>query len=379
MNILYTLDSLNRGGAETFVLDLCRNAGRFGITPVFAAFGGGTLEDDFRAGGFEFIKIERRAPLDPRLVIRLRKLIREFNIDIIHTSQPVEALHAYFAAFLTRTKCIQSHQGVYSEKRNKIAARFITPLVDANITVSESLRIWLENELRVDTSKRFYLAYNSVEPSRLAPTGNDVRDELGIAKEALVIGNVGNFMVSGRKEQLTICRAFSKLPADERKLALIFAGKARLGEQDYLERCKAFCADAGIADLVFFLGERDDIPDVLKALDIFVFASVAEGLPIALIEAMLAGLPVVASDIPQNLEVTNQGQTARIFPVGDPDSLAGAIHELANDPVAREKTAAAGRDFALKKFTMESHFETLLGIYREVMGSKREFTNDIAT
>ncbi len=370
MNVLYTLDSIERGGAETFVLDLCRNASRFGITPAFVAFGGGTLESEFQKGKFRFFKIERRAPFDMRLIMSLRKLIKELEVDIVHTSQPVEAVHTYFAVAGTKVKCVQSHQGVYAEKRNKLAARLITPLVDHNIVVSMGARKWLKSELGVNTQKNFSLVYNAVDASRMTPTGHDIRAELGIDNKTFLLGHVGTFLPTGIKDQLTICRALQKVLTKHDDIALIFSGRTAKGGAAYLDRCMSFCKKEGIADRVFFVGVRDDIPDILHALDLFVFASVAEGLPLAVIEAMLSRIPVVVSDIEQLLEVTDGGRTACVFSAGDAEALANAITSLIADAKLRESISAAGLDYATRTFSMEAHFGVLREIYSGLLQDK---------
>ncbi len=367
MKVLYTLDTLNRGGAETLVLDICKNASRFGISPYFVAFGGGALEVQFRSGNFPAYWIERRAPLDLKLVFHLRRLLRREAIDIVHCSQPVEAIHIYLASFGTRTKCVQTHHGVFPEMRNKIAARLISPLIDANIYVSKSLREWLESELRLNTQKTFYLVHNAVDESRLEPTGRDIRKELGIGPGTEVLGNLGNFLPTARKAQLTICKAFFKVISRNREVAFIFAGRTANGGEEYRDRCVAYCEEKGILDRVFFLGERTDIPDILHSLDLYVSASLAEGLPLAVIEAMLAKVPVILSDIEEHLEVSDNARCAHVFPVGDPDKLAEAIIDQLDDKKKRDSLASRGREFAYAAFTMEAHFKVLKKIYKGLL------------
>src|ERR1700730_13451004 len=111
MKILYMLDSLNRGGAETLALDICRNARANGMDLTFVASGGGDLESDFRHSGADFIRLQRRLPLDAALVWRLRRIIQERNIRVAHSQQPVEALHLYIATRGLSTKCVLTLHG----------------------------------------------------------------------------------------------------------------------------------------------------------------------------------------------------------------------------------------------------------------------------
>src|SRR5205085_9947595 len=97
MKVLHILDSLNRGGAEMLELDLCRNAGANGLELIFVATGGGDLEEDLAASGVAYHRLQRRAPIDRRLIRELRQLVLDSKVDIVHSHQAVEGLHAFFA------------------------------------------------------------------------------------------------------------------------------------------------------------------------------------------------------------------------------------------------------------------------------------------
>src|SRR5437870_5751467 len=97
MKVMHILDSLNRGGAEMLVLDVCRNALANNLDLTMVATGGGDLESDFSNSGIPFYRLDRRRPMDLGLARRIRTIIEEQQIDIVHTHQGVEALHAYLA------------------------------------------------------------------------------------------------------------------------------------------------------------------------------------------------------------------------------------------------------------------------------------------
>ena len=197
MNVLHLLDSLNRGGAETLVLDVCRNAERCGLNLTFVASGGGDLEKDFENSGVEYIRLQRRLPVDLNLVRHLRKIIKEKQIEIVHGHQPVEALHLYLAtAGLKNVKCVLSHHGggLFAEKpKNRLLAKYLSPLMDANISCSRGLMPWLREEIGINTDKNFHIIYNGVDESRLRASGNSIKTEFGIETEDLLLGMIANF------------------------------------------------------------------------------------------------------------------------------------------------------------------------------------------
>src|SRR3982751_5864654 len=98
MRVLYFLDSVGRGGAEMQALDVCRNAAKYGIEMTFATARGGALEDDFRETGVYFERLDRKLPIDLYLASKLRRIIKDRRVDIVHGYQPVDWAHLYIAA-----------------------------------------------------------------------------------------------------------------------------------------------------------------------------------------------------------------------------------------------------------------------------------------
>jgi glycosyltransferase involved in cell wall biosynthesis len=371
MRVLHLLDSLNRGGAETLVLDVCRHARANGLDLTFAATGGGELEADFRNSGAHFVRLARRAPLDLRLVGQLRRLIAERAVEVVHCHQAVEALHAYLATRSEgRVKRVLSFHLCAADAKNRLALKFLAPRMDANVAVSRELLACLKAEGGFATAQNFHVIYNGVDAARLQTTsGNDLRLELKLPEGDVLLGMVGNFYADARKDQLTVCRA---LPAVFRRVSnahFAFAGgHAGDGATRIYQECVNYCRAQGIADRVHFLGGRADVADVLRALDIFVFSSRKDSFGVAVVEAMLAGVPVVVSDIGALLEVTRGGEYASVFRTGDADDLAQRLVELVEGRARRVRLATEARRWAKAEFGIETHIANLLKLYKSPAG-----------
>jgi glycosyltransferase involved in cell wall biosynthesis len=367
MKVLHLLDTLGRGGAEMIALDVCRNAARFGIELTFVTTQGGELEEEFRASGAEFIRLKRRLPIDPGVIFALRRIIKERGIDLVQGYQPVEGLHLYLATIGTPVKCVLSFQGGMSPTwKNNHAAKFLIPRMDANIAVSRGILNRHRDIDKFDTSKNFHIVYNATDAVRMQPTGKSLKQELGLSEGTPLIGMVGNFYRDPRKDQLTVCRALPKVFVEIPDAHCIFAGKTQEGAAHKLETCKQFCRENGIADRVHFLGARTDVPDILAALDIFVFSSFQEGLPLAVTEAMLAGVPLIVSDIEPLLEVSDNGNAAEIFPVGDEKTLAEKILKLLKNEKLRKGQSAIALEFAEENFSIDAHLKQLKKLYESL-------------
>ncbi|HLL16615.1 MAG TPA: glycosyltransferase [Pyrinomonadaceae bacterium] len=375
MRVLHLLDSLNRGGAETLALDVCRNARANGLDLTFAATGGGELEDDFRRSGAHFVRLSRRAPLDPKLIGQLRRLITEREVEVVHCHQAVEALHAYLATrgLGGRVKRVLSFHLCTADAKNRLALKFLAPRMDSNVAVSRELLACLGTEGGFATAKNFHVVYNGVDAARLQATarasGLLLRSELKLAEGDLLLGMVGNFYADARKDQLTVCRALPAVFRREPRAHFAFAGGcAGDGATRIYQECVNYCREQGIADRVHFLGQRADVADVLRALDIFVFSSRMDSFGVAVVEAMLVGVPSVVSDIGALLEVTDGGEYASVFRTGDADDLARRLCELVEDGARRVRLAAAARRWAAREFGIETHIANLLKLYKSQEG-----------
>ena len=378
IKILRLLDSLNRGGAEILELDICRNAASAGLDLTFAATGGGDLEADFAASGVDYVRLERKLPVDPFLIKQLRDLIKSRNINIVHANQPVEAIHGYLAASGTGAKCVMTLHNRLMDRRNRLAARLVIPRMDAVVSVSRSTQEWYAAEEGFVIDERFHILPNGVDIKRLAPAASEdttrLRREFGINENAALLGMIGNFYLDGRKDQLTVCGALPAVFEQFPEAHFVFIGALHDGAEGYHERCVEYCRDNDIADRVHFVGKRGDIPDLLRELDLFVFSTVQEGMPIAAIEALMLGVPMIVSDILPMLEVggadTAEGLCVEVFETGNADDLAEKVIALLRDPDKLTTLGEKARVQTTKYYGIEAHLATLKSLYENLAAGK---------
>lgn len=368
IKVLHFLDSVGRGGAETQVLDVCRNAADFGIDITLVTGRGGPLEEDFQNSGVDLIRLNRKFPVDIHLASQIRRIIKEKEIRIVHGHQAVEGLHLYLASRgLKNVKTVLTFEGFVPGRKNRVTGKFIAPLMDANIAVSESLLSYLKTSLKISDFDNFHCLYNGADTKRLVLNGSSLKQELGLPPDALLAGMVGNFVPDPTKDQMTICKALPSVLGKIPGLHLVFAGKIAEGAEDYAAACKNFCTENKIIGNVHFLGARSDVPDILAELDLFVFSSVQEGFPIAVCEAMLAGVPMIVSDITPLLEATANGKYAKIFPVGNEIILGEMMIEALIKRDAQIEMADKARQFAAENFSIERHLQELKRLYQTLL------------
>lgn len=367
LKVLHILDSLGRGGAEMQALDVCRNARKYDLDLTFVAMGGGALETDFLSSGANFIRLNRRLPVDFGVVLELRKIIKQREIQIVQGYQPVEGLHLYLATIGLLVKRVLSFQGFITDRKNRLAATFLIPQMHANIVVSRGLQKWLEEKDKLDVRRNFHVVYNGADRERLVSNHKVLREELNLKETDLLFGMIANFYRDPRKDQMTVCRALPKVFAEIERTHCVFVGGTEAGAEEKFNACVRFCEENKINDRVHFLGARTDVPDVLASLDLFVFSSLQEGLPVAVSEAMLARVPMIVSDIEPLLEASGNGKYAEVFHAQNDSELAEKIIKLLKDKNEREDLANRAFGFALENFSIEAHLRELVKLYHSIL------------
>jgi len=369
MKVLHTLDSLNRGGAEMMALDVCRNARANGLDLTFLATGGGDLEADFRNSGVDFIRLERKRPIDLELAAQIRQIIRARSIQVVHSHQPVEALHLYFATRGSNTKRVMTLHGASPGAKNELALRFVLPRTHGCVVISNDLHNAVANKHRLYKKKRFLVISNGVDPKRLELSDRNLRDDLGISSDSFLIGMVANFSPVARKDQMTVCQALPRIFKALPRAHFVFVGSRSPTAPHFFDDCVRFCRREGISERTHFLGKRSDIANVLRALDVFVLSSEREGSPISVIEAMMMGIPTVLSDIAALREVSNDAACAELFRTGDSEDLANKLITLAEKAEYRARLGAQAKQWATENFSIGNHITNLIRFYGCVTSS----------
>lgn len=186
-------------------------------------------------------------------------------------------------------------------------------------------------------------------------------DALGSSGRVLV-GLVANVRPIKRIQDLV--RALARLKHDVPALSVVLIGA---GDQEPL---RDLGRELGVGDRLHCLGSRNDVPDCLNALDIGVLCSESEGFSNALVEYMLAGLPVVCTEAGGNPEAVEHGETGLLYGVGDVETLATHLQRLAGDVEYRQKLGERGRRVAQERFSMETMVDAHIALYSEVLAGK---------
>lgn len=245
--------------------------------------------------------------------------------------------------------------------------RLHSPLVDRYVTVSKDIERLLVDRVGI-APHRIQQIYNGVDTATFRPrTPLEPRTLLpdGFAGENIcVVGTVGR--AQAVKDQGTLLRAFAHVRRQEPALAadlrlVVVGGGPLQGELQALARAE------GIADLAWLPGPRADVPDLLRAMDLFVLPSLNEGISNTILEAMASGVPVIATGVGGNLELVSEGATGAFFPPGDTAALARLIADAARDRERRRALGRAARATAEQRFGLEAMVASYQAVYDQLL------------
>lgn len=337
LRVLHVISEMGVGGAETLVAELVRRGRTRGWTSAVAS-SGGVRADDLAAEGVALHRVPpaRRSPVGVlRAALATARAVRRSRPDVVLAHNVGATVVARLAA-RGRVPVVTVFHGVAEEDYPRAAAllaRHAGAVVAVSVTIARRLR-----DAGLDEPAPVVIR-NAVA-ARPAASRATVRQALGITPTAPVVLCLARHVPQKRLDLLV--DAWARLTVGpsprcdpSRDPVLLLAGDGPLRSE--LER---LAAARGVTGSVRFLGSRDDVPDLLAAADVSVLTSDWEGLPVAVLESLAAGVPVVASDVDGVTEVLTRG-AGRLVPPGDAGAVAAALGELLGDRAAR---VAAGEE-----------------------------------
>ena len=295
----------------------------------------------------------------------LRRLVRERRYDIVHSHAPLVGAAARVVA-PAGTVLLHTEHNTWD--RYHLATRVVNAA-----TMARNERVWAVSDQVAESIRlprplplpRVEVMLHGVDPAtvlRGAEARAAGRTLLGIDEGTFVFGTVGNLAV--KKDQISMIRAFAEVHRQLPTSSLVQFGTGP--REAYL---RSLAVQLGLEGSVHFLGMRDDVPALLPAFDVFVLSSLHEGLSIALIEAMAAGLPVVATRVGGIPQLITDGEQGVLVRPRDVDQLTRELLRLALDDGERARFAAAGPPRA-EQFGIQAAADTLAGHYRRLAGRR---------
>jgi len=314
--------------------------------------------------GVGFLPLQRRSRLDVWAWVGLERFLRRERVHVLHAHKFGSNVWGALIGRLAGVPVVLAHEHSWSYEgqplRRFLDREVVARGTDRFIAVSrEDQRRMIEIE-HIDPARTLFMPIG-VLPATPAE-GRDVRAELGIGVGVPVIGVVG--FLRPQKAHDLLLHAVAKIVREWPRLQVLLVGDGP--EQLALER---LAAELGVQDAVRFLGVRDDVPDVLRALDIAVCCSDYEGTPAAIVEYMDAALPVVATRVGGIPDLIESGVNGLLVPARDAAALAGSIAELLRDPRRAMALGARGRE-RRHEFDVDVFINRLEDLYCELLAER---------
>ncbi len=379
--IAHVIHRLDVGGMENGLVNLINRIAPERYRHAIVCL---TEHTDFRSRierDVEYFSLNKRAGKDLGLYLRLWRVLSRLQPDIVHT-RGLAALEAQLPAMLAgvRARVHGEHGRDFPDvdgksRKYRALRRMFRPLVNRYVPLSHDLADYLRDDIGV-AAEKISTIRNGVDTDRFRPAEETAASRLPFAapgaSECLVIGTVGR--MEAVKDPMTLARAFveliSRVPGGRKRLRLrlmmVGGGSLRAPVQDYLARAK-------LSDIVWLPGAREDVPELLRAMHVFVLPSLAEGISNTILEAMASGLPVVATNVGGNAELVTEGETGYLVPREDPLAMADSIRRYADDADLRRRHGANARRRAERQFGIDRMVEQYLDVYDGVLVERENY------
>jgi glycosyltransferase involved in cell wall biosynthesis len=369
VRVVYLTHTLGVGGAEELILNMVTRLPRDRYEPIVCCFENppGPIGPEIAGHGIRVIPLGvvpgwRR----PRAWWSIVRQLRQLRPQIVHTFMLPASLYGRSAAVAAGVPIIIGTEvNIYERKQRHhiLIERLLTARSACVVASAESVKSAYVRQLGIDADA-VRVVYNAVNWERLDATKSPgaVREELGIPSDRLVVGVVAT--LQDKKGHRVLLDAVARTPGlDAIWLMLVGDGPMRSSLEQY-------AATLEIADRVTFCGTRRDLGNVLPAMDVFALPSLWEGLPLALILAMGASRPVVATRLAGIPEVVTDDDTGLLVEPGDAAALGAALARVCNDGALRIRMGARARAAVRDRFGADAYSAAVIEIYEEFLAKE---------
>ena len=361
-HVVHVVHALKAGGLENGLVNLIN---RMPVAAFRHSIVCMTDYDDFakriQRDDVAIYCLHKKAGKDPAWYWRAWKLFRQLSPDIVHTRN-LATIEAQWVAFLAGVNGrVHGEHGwdMYdlagTNAKYRLLRKLVKPYIKRFIALSGELEDYLLNRIGVEPAK-LYRICNGVDTARFKALDRSARPE-----SPVVIGTIGRMQEV--KDPLNLVEAYLQVRSKmDIPVRLHMIGDGPL-HAEVLQRLE----QAGVKDDCWIAGHRDDIPACLEAMDIFALPSRAEGISNTILEAMAAGLPVVATDVGGNAELVTE-QTARLVPPENSMALADALLFYVMDSQGRCEAGNKARQRCLDQFSLDAMVAKYQALYQSLLG-----------
>ena len=362
INLLFTTYHLNQGGVEQIILTYAKGLDSTKYKITVACLEGGTIAKEIAAlSGISVNVIQTKSRV--MRFLEFLAIARKTNPMLVHNQA---SWYGLIVGYLVGAKCVEMVQSVYQwlNWHERIRYGIYCLFADKIVAVSEAVQEFTLIYFPFMSRRKFKVIYNSVDPKAFTQvnTGISLRAKHEVPLQSVVVGFVGR--LTEQKGVTYFLQAASAISQKRNDCRFIIVGDGELRDE-----LQEYAKNLNLENIVF-AGYQRDVPAYLAMFDIFVLPSLWEGLPVALVEAMAAGKPVVATAVSGTPEVVTDGETGFLVEPKNADQLAERITRLIEDPSLRDRMGRAARIRVKEKFSAATMIRATEQLYQELLESQ---------
>lgn len=363
--ILHLIDTTGPGGAETVFTNLLEELEQTDFRNIVVLRGEGWVADRVRSLGITPHIIDSKGSFNLAYVSALRQLIASERVELIHAHLLGSNVYGALLALVCRKPMIATFHGAVdvASRERFLRAKFflIGRGASAIVCVSKRLQQELADRSPLSTHK-LKLIYNGVDPRafRGAPASG-LKEELGLPQDVTLVVSIGNIRPAKGYEYLVDAAII--MAERDPKVHFVVVGHQK---EALFNKLMDQVAKAPRKPNIHWLGFRDDVADILRQADIFLLPSVSEGFSISTVEAMMAGVPVVATRSGGPEEIITDGVSGILVPVKDAGAIVVAVQTMMNES-RRKSVIGEARRSAIERFSLQSMLMRYKEIYRQLV------------
>ncbi len=371
MRVLQLVFSLDVGGLEQVVVDLCNNLPDAGVECILGCLSHAgakakqTTVEQIWLGG---LKQNKRLP-DTKVLRSLCRLINDYRIDLIHSHNPTAHLYGALASLITMRPHIHTIHGRGKSRetyKRALLRRMLTRFTDNIVSVSDDVKTKLVQVDRLP-DRKIKTILNGVDTDACQPIESlearkELRRQLGIPENLFVIGSVGR--LAAEKNYPLMVDAFSKFHKAYSNSHLVI-----VGDGSEMQFIKVMIEKLSLQHCCSLPGMRSDISDWMKCFDVFSLSSITEGTSVTLLEALATGVPIVATDVGGNRAVVNPPDCGLIVDDGDSDALSNSWLFMASNVEQYRQMCLSARQRSIQEYSVSAMIRLYKDLYSDFINS----------